>query len=106
MGDFRANGACRGFRGPSRRETLRAGILGSLGLALPDLFRARATADASGSGFGRAKWCILIFQWGGPSQLDTWDLKPEAPAEIRSTFASIATSNPALRISEHFPRIA
>ncbi|WP_435011542.1 DUF1501 domain-containing protein [Tundrisphaera lichenicola] len=108
MGDLRANGACRGFRQPSRRETLRAGVLGSLGLTLPGLFRGRAKAEGSGSstGFGRAKSCILIFQWGGPSQLDTWDLKPDAPSEIRGEFASIATTNPELRISEHFPMIA
>src|SRR4051794_22538999 len=103
MGDFRADGSCRGFKRPSRRETLRAGFLGSLGLALPELFRGRARAEGSGSssGFGRAKSCIFIFQWGGPSQLDTWDLKPDAPLEIRGEFASIATTNPALRISEH-----
>ncbi len=105
MGD---HGVCKGFRRPSRRETLRAGVLGSLGLALPELFRGRAGAEGATAapGFGRAKSCILIFQWGGPSQLDTWDLKPDAPAEIRGEFASIATTTPGLRISEHFPRIA
>ncbi len=106
MGKIEANGACRGFRRPSRRQVLRAGALGSFGLALPELFRARARAEASASGFGRARSCILIFQWGGPSQLDTWDLKPAAPAEIRGEFAEIATRTPGLRISEHFPRIA
>ncbi len=95
-------------RGPSRRQVLRAGVLGALGLGLPDLMRARAQAKpSSGSnGFGRAKSCILIFQWGGPSQLDTWDPKPEAPLEIRGSFSTIATRTPGLRISEHFPRIA
>ena len=55
------------------------------------------------SGFGRAKSCILIFQWGGPSQLDTWDPKPDAPAEIRGEFASIATSNPGAADLRAFP---
>jgi hypothetical protein len=73
MADLTANGSCRGFRQPSRREALRAGVLGSLGLGLPGLFRGRASADGSASapGFGRARSCILIFQWGGPSQLET-----------------------------------
>jgi hypothetical protein len=48
----------------------------------------------------------LIFQWGGPSQLDTWDPKPDAPAEIRGSFGTIATRIPGVRISEHFPRLA
>jgi hypothetical protein len=62
--------------------------------------------SAAAAGFGRARSCILIFQWGGPSQLDTWDPKPEAPAEIRGEFATIATSVPGVFISEHFPRLA
>ena len=98
MSDLRRNGSCPGFRHPSRRQALRAGVLGSLGLGLglPGLYRGRATAgEGSASGFGRAKSCILIFQWGGPSQLDTWDPKPDAPAEIRGTFSPIATRTPA-----------
>ncbi len=87
---------------------LRAGLLGSLGLGLPGLLRGRALADSSGagSGFGRAKSCILIFQWGGPSQLETWDLKPDAPAEICGEFRPISTRTPGLNISEHFPGLA
>ena len=83
--------ACPGFlrQRPSRREALRAGALTLSGLGLPGLFRSRALATAPGveaarsTGFGRARSCILIFQWGGPSQLDTWDPKPDAPREIR-----------------------
>jgi hypothetical protein len=85
-------------------------MLALTGLGLPALFRGRAAAAVGGSapaaGFGRARSCILIFQWGGPSQLDTWDPKPEAPAEIRGEFATIATSVPGVFISEHFPRLA
>ena len=110
MASQRTRGACRGFLEPSRRDALKAGVLGALGLGLPDLLRRRAQAQpsnlASGNGFGRARSCILIFQWGGPSQLDTWDPKPEAPAEIRGQFSTIETRTPGLRISEHFPLLA
>ena len=92
---------------PTRRDALRAGALAPLGLALPALYHGRALAQAPmASGLGRARSCILIFQWGGPSQLDTWDPKPDAPAEIRGEFGTIATSLPGVRISEHFPHLA
>ena len=93
---------------PTRREALCAGALAMTGIGLPGLFGGRAAAEpsAAGKGFGRARSCILIFQWGGPSQLDTWDPKPEAPAEIRGEFSTIATSVPGMRISEHFPRLS
>ena len=71
--------------------------------------RAEAAGDQASrsTGFGRAKACILIFQWGGPSQLDTWDPKPDAPAEIRGEFRPIATRHARrVRISEHFPLLA
>ena len=80
---------CAGFRSllTSRREALKAGTLALTGLSLPELFAGRAAAgtkaQTGASGFGRAKSCIVIFQWGGPSQLDTWDPKPDAPAQIR-----------------------
>jgi hypothetical protein len=98
---------CHDFRrrGPSRRDALRAGALAMTGLALPELYRNRAAAAGPG-GFGRAKSCLLIFMWGGPSQLDTWDPKPDAPAEVRGSFNSIATRTPGVRISEHFPMLA
>jgi len=106
------NDGCAGFRRSawSRRDVLRAGSLSLSGLGLPGLFAGRAAAKAaegsSAGGFGRAKSCILIFQWGGPSQLETWDPKPDAPAEIRGSFSTIATATPGLRISEHFPKLA
>ena len=90
----------------NRRQVLQAGGLGLLGLGLPQLWAARALADAAplsrGPGFGRAKRCIFLFMWGGPSQLDTFDLKPEAPAEIRGPFRPIATRVPGVQICEHF----
>ncbi len=89
-------------KGPTRRELLRAGSLAPIGLALPDLLRAHAGTQAKSS----ARSVILLFMWGGPSHLDTWDPKPNAPVEIRGAFQSIATRVPGLRISEHFPRLA
>ncbi len=103
---------CEEFRrlAATRRQALRVGALALSGLGLPGLFAGRAVAAASGKrldgGFGRAKSCIMIFQWGGPSQLDTWDPKPEAPDAIRGPFAAIQTATPGLRISEHFPLLA
>src|SRR5262245_39698120 len=106
----------RGVRlcdGITRREVLRIGGLGFTGLAWSDWLRARATAAPSekntkvrGRSFGKAKACILIYNYGGPSHLDTLDLKPEAPAEIRGEFQPIATCVPGTSISEHLPRLA
>ncbi len=104
-----ATTACRELRRLriSRRAALCAGSLGFAGLALPTLLQGRQIAPASGvGGFGRAKSCILIFLWGGPSQLDTWDPKPVAPDEIRGPFRAISTSVPGISISEHFPMLA
>ncbi|MBI2827038.1 MAG: DUF1501 domain-containing protein [Planctomycetia bacterium] len=97
---------------PTRREVLRAGGLGLLGLSLPELLAGRAAGVPAGGSqlpsgsFGRAKSCILLFMWGGPAQQETWDLKPEAPAEIRGEFRPIATRVPGIHISEHFPQLA
>jgi len=91
----------------SRRETMRVGVLALAGLGLPGLLRARALGRNSGpNGFGRARSCILIFLWGGPSQLDTWDPKPAAPEDVRGPFRPIATNVPGISISEHFPWLA
>lgn len=102
----------RGIRhcdGVTRREVLRAGAIGLGGLTLPELLRlqqtARATALAPGPR-GKARSAILLFLSGGPSHLDMWDLKPEAPEEIRGTFRPIDTRVPGIRISEHLPRLA
>jgi hypothetical protein len=88
----------------NRRQLLRMGGLGCLGLAVP--FRAAA---ASPPGFGPLRpirSCILLYYYGGPSHLDTWDLKPDAPAEIRGMFRSIPTRVPGVRVGEHLPRCA
>lgn len=101
MADFNAR------RGVTRRDLLRVGGLGLLGLNLPGLRRADA-AGRTGTepAASPIKSCILLYQSGGPSQLDTWDLKPDAPREVRGEFTSIATSVSDLRICEHLPRLA
>ena len=105
-----ADAGCRDFRANAvtRRDALVAGAVGMAGVGLPGLYRARASSAILNRpiGFGRARSCILIFQWGGPSQLDTWDPKPDAPAEIRGQFSTIETRTPGLRISEYFPGLA
>ena len=69
----------------SRRRFLQAGALGAFGLSLSGLWQAEAMAKAAGRSQARAKSCIFLFLWGGPSHIDTFDMKPEAP-ETR-TFA-------------------
>lgn len=94
--------------GISRRAVLRIGGLASTGLLWSDLLRARA-ADAGGKTPPRgpsAKACILIYNYGGPSHLDTWDLKPDATSEIRGEFKPSATRVPGVAITEHLPRLA
>jgi hypothetical protein len=96
--------------GLSRREVLRIGGLGFTGLMWSDWLRSRAAAAGrtrkGAGGFGKAKACILVFNYGGPSHLDTWDLKPDAPQEIRGEFQPVATQVPGLSICEHLPRLA
>jgi Protein of unknown function (DUF1501) len=91
--------------GLTRREALRVGGLGFTGLAWSDLFRARAAAAPTRSG-AKAKACIVVFNYGGPSHLDMWDLKPDAPAEIRGEFKPAPTCVPGISITEHLPRLA
>jgi len=98
---------CDGY---TRRELLEIGGLGALGLTLPNLLRPSATASAATSVVrhttGRANACILIYLFGGPSQLDTWDMKPAAPADFRGEFRPIDTRVPGMQICEHFPLLA
>jgi hypothetical protein len=91
--------------GLSRREWLRVGGLGALGLSLPGLLEARAARPAAGA-FGRARSCILLFYLGGPPQHETWDPKPDAPREVRGEFKPIATNVPGIHVGELMPRTA
>lgn len=99
-------------RGPSRRDLLRIGVLSAWGLGLSDVLRLRAVAEeARAYGQGeklpvRAKSCILIWMAGGPSHIDTWDPKPDAPADVKGEFAPIDTSVPGAKVSEVFPKLA
>jgi len=84
--------------GISRRDFLRVGALGLGGLTLADLFRLRGTAAG-----GARKAVIMIYLYGGPSHIDLYDLKPDAPAEIRGEFKPIHTNVPGFDISELMP---
>lgn len=96
----------------TRREMLRIGGLSLSGLTLPMLLdRSRASAASRKEGtrpasFGKAKNCIILYLSGGPAQLDTFDPKPDAPAEIRGEFSPIATSVPGVRFTELLPQSA
>jgi hypothetical protein len=95
----------------SRREWLRVGALGAFGLSLRSLLAADAVAEAAEapaglSGFGRAKRCLLVYLSGGPSQLDTWDMKPDAPTAVRGELTPIATRVPGVYASELLPLTA
>src|SRR3954452_24796559 len=93
--------------GSSRRDFLRVGAIAGLGLDLPGLIQsAGATPQARSSTFGRATRCILLFPFGGPPQLDTFDPKPNAPMGCRGELRPIATSVPGIQVSELFPRLA
>ena len=86
---------------PHRRDVLRFGTLTALGLGLPDLLRLRASAAAP-----KAKSCILVWLDGGPSHLETFDPKPDVPADVRGPFRPIKTRVPGIEICEHLPRTA
>jgi hypothetical protein len=94
--------------GISRRSWLRVGGLGALGLGLPHLLQSRASPvpTAGAASFGKAKSCIFVFMLGGPPQHETWDPKPEAPAEIRGDFGAIPTATPGLHVGELMPQTA
>ncbi len=86
----------------SRRDFLHAGSLATLGLSLPAYLRAKEEQGVKDNDVN----CIMLFLLGGPSQLDTWDLKPNAPEEVRGPFMPIKTNAPGIEISEIFPKMA
>jgi hypothetical protein len=92
---------CDGF---NRRDFFHVGALSGLGLSMVDLFSLKASGalDAGKESMN----CIFLFLVGGPSQLDTWDMKPDAPAEIRGPFKPIPTNVDGIQVSEIFPRMA
>lgn len=89
--------------GITRRELLRVGGLAFAGLTLADVLRLRAGAAPNAA---RGKSVIMIWMRGGPSHIDSYDMKPQAPVEIRGEFKPIATNVPGIQICEHMPRQA
>jgi len=90
----------------TRRDLLQVGGVGMFGLGLSQLLHAEATRGDTAGSFGRAKRCILLFLYGSPSQLETFDMKPEAPVEIRGTMQPIPSALPGLDVCEHLPHLA
>ena len=101
--------------GPTRRELMRIGSIGLMGLSLPHFFLWKDQAKgasiaaqkyAGAKGWDTAKSVIMIFLQGGPSHIDIWDPKPDAPANVRGEFKPIKTKIPGTSISEHMPMMA
>lgn len=97
-------GATHTCDGMTRRDFLEVGALGAIGLGLSDLFALRAVGAVDDRRGDRS--VIMIFNLGAPSQLDTWDMKPDAPAEIRGPFRPIQTNAPGVAVSEILPKLS
>jgi hypothetical protein len=93
----------RYFDGITRRDALRVGTLGTLGLSLSGYLRMAAAGEV---GSAKARSAIVVWLGGGPSHLDTFDMKPDAPAEIRGEFQPIGTNVAGLQVCEHLPKLA
>jgi hypothetical protein len=90
----------------TRRHLLQIGGIGVLGLGLPEFLRAGTAVSPSSLGRSPQKSCIFIVQYGGASHIDSWDLKPNAPTDIRGPYKPIATSVTGIQICELLPRLA
>ena len=101
MLDILGRGVATTCNGTTRRDFLKVGTLGAIGFSLADLFAAKAAGNVVTTHDERS--AIMIFNLGAPSQLDTFDMKPDAPAEIRGPFKPISTASPDMQISEIFP---
>src|SRR4051794_13027096 len=88
--------------GITRRGFLRIGAFGG-GLSLAGMLRAQALGSTKQGSGSRPKSAIMVYLPGGPSHMDMWDLKPEAPAEFRGEFSPVPTNVPGVSICEHFP---
>lgn len=96
-------GSASDCSGVSRRAFVRLGGLAAFGLGLPQFLQARAKGPLRPA---KAKRCILMWMQGGPSHIDTFDPKPDAPAEIRGEFGTVATTLPGVRFTEVAPELA
>jgi hypothetical protein len=94
---------CEGFH---RRDVLRAGVAGLLGMALPDALRAQTLGAPDPGKRKPATGVIQVWLAGGPATIDIWDLKPDAPEEIRGEFRPTATAVPGVSICQHMPGLA
>src|SRR3954453_5147440 len=110
---FRSHPTLRLASPLSRRSLLKVGGLGLLGLTLPRLLQAqteqpwaKAGGDKPKAIIPRAKSVIFLYQFGGPSHLDMFDMKPDAPEAIRGPYKPIASSCPEIQVSEKLPRVA
>ena len=103
MLNLTGRGTAHTCNGTTRRDFLQAGVLGAAGLSLPQYLAAKEHGAVDPKADNRA--CIMIFNLGAPSQLDTFDMKPDAPAEVRGPFKPISTTAD-FRISEIFPKHA
>lgn len=97
------DGIARTCDGISRRDFLQVGALGAVGLSLADLLALESAQRASGDAHDDKRSCIMIFNLGAPSQIDTFDPKPDAPKEIRGPFKPIKTKSPDIQITDLFP---
>ncbi|MFN6131195.1 MAG: DUF1501 domain-containing protein [Planctomycetota bacterium] len=98
------NGSTQTCNGVTRRDFLQVGTLGAIGLGLPQYLAASEAGAVDPSKSKRS--AIMIFNLGAPSHLDTFDMKPDAPAEVRGPFKPIPTNAPGIQISEIFPKHA
>jgi hypothetical protein len=101
MLDIIGRGVATTCNGTTRRDFLKVGTLGAIGFSLSDYFAAKAAGNVVPTHDERS--AIMIFNLGAPSQLDTFDMKPDAPAEIRGPFKPISTASPDFQVSEILP---
>src|SRR4249920_855722 len=106
----RGKDLCDRHLGPTRRDLLRVGGSGLLGLSLGGLFELQAKAaeakSTGGPGWGKAKSIIMVYLQGGPSHLDLWDPKENVPDKVKSAFSNIDTKLPGIKFTEVLPKLA
>src|ERR671914_10275 len=106
----RGQDLCDSHLGPSRRDILRVGGSGVLGLSLGSMLQLQASAGekaaGGGPGWGKAKSVIMVYLQGGPSHLDLWDPKENVPDNVRSTLSNIPTKLPGVHFTEALPKLA